>query len=257
VSEPPVCRRVGQCREGVPISGCIALVLPAKFRQRFSTAIKDVAPTGNSGSGVFDANLKCLLGVMSRKFFVTPPRRGQTRNISCRRQSSELSCRANIAFERNWCMLRLSCDLPAGLAGSSRALAAPPNKGLRLFCPPLVFAPERAGGSLVIRSVEREWRTRAVDNNYATQKFYQAVDALIGPESLQMRLTYAIDSLIALQARDLPLGLHGDFKELRQALTREPLSDSSGILPRKLDDDEASRLATEILRIYTKLVRTS
>src|SRR5215471_11574943 len=45
------------------------LSLPRAVRKRFSTAIKDVATTGNSGSGVFDANLKCLLGIMSRKFF--------------------------------------------------------------------------------------------------------------------------------------------------------------------------------------------
>jgi hypothetical protein len=57
-------------------------VLPPKFRQRFSTAIKDVATTGNSGSGVFDANLKCLLGIMSRKFFVTPPGADKPKDIA-------------------------------------------------------------------------------------------------------------------------------------------------------------------------------
>jgi S1-C subfamily serine protease len=35
--------------------------------KRFSTIIGDVARTGNSGSGVFDAQKKCLLGIMSRK----------------------------------------------------------------------------------------------------------------------------------------------------------------------------------------------
>jgi hypothetical protein len=33
--------------------------------------IKDVATTGNSGSGVFDLGQKCLLGIMSRKISVT------------------------------------------------------------------------------------------------------------------------------------------------------------------------------------------
>jgi hypothetical protein len=40
--------------------------LPASTR-RFNTVIADVASTGNSGSGVFDAERKCLLGIMSRK----------------------------------------------------------------------------------------------------------------------------------------------------------------------------------------------
>jgi hypothetical protein len=35
--------------------------------RRFNTVISDVARTGNSGSGVFDAQKKCLLGIMSRK----------------------------------------------------------------------------------------------------------------------------------------------------------------------------------------------
>jgi S1-C subfamily serine protease len=40
--------------------------LPANTRQ-YNTVISDVARTGNSGSGVFDAKDKCLLGIMSRK----------------------------------------------------------------------------------------------------------------------------------------------------------------------------------------------
>jgi hypothetical protein len=44
-------------------------LLPINAR-RFSTVISDVATTGNSGSGVFDAGNKCLLGIMSRKIFL-------------------------------------------------------------------------------------------------------------------------------------------------------------------------------------------
>jgi hypothetical protein len=40
--------------------------LPIGVR-KFSTVIADVAQTGNSGSGVFDAHQRCLLGIMSRK----------------------------------------------------------------------------------------------------------------------------------------------------------------------------------------------
>ena len=48
-------------------------VLPFGLRSKFSTLIGDVATTGNSGSGVFDPNRKCLLGIMSRKFTVGTP----------------------------------------------------------------------------------------------------------------------------------------------------------------------------------------
>jgi hypothetical protein len=47
-------------------------LLPFKYRRKFSTVISDVATNGNSGSGVFDAGNKCLLGIMSRKIFVPP-----------------------------------------------------------------------------------------------------------------------------------------------------------------------------------------
>ena len=44
--------------------------LPADVRTKFPTVIRDVATTGNSGSGVFDAEQKCLLGIMSGKIFI-------------------------------------------------------------------------------------------------------------------------------------------------------------------------------------------
>jgi hypothetical protein len=47
-------------------------LLPPNVRTKFSTVISDVATTGNSGSGVFDAGSKCLLGIMSRKISVRP-----------------------------------------------------------------------------------------------------------------------------------------------------------------------------------------
>jgi hypothetical protein len=44
--------------------------IPPDLRGRFDTAIADVATTGNSGSGVFDAANLCLLGIISRKISV-------------------------------------------------------------------------------------------------------------------------------------------------------------------------------------------
>jgi hypothetical protein len=44
--------------------------IPPDLRGRFDTAIADVATTGNSGSGVFDAANQCLLGIMSRKISI-------------------------------------------------------------------------------------------------------------------------------------------------------------------------------------------
>jgi trypsin-like peptidase len=46
------------------------LSLPFRVPKKFSTLIRDVGATENSGSGVFDAGNKCLLGIISRKFFM-------------------------------------------------------------------------------------------------------------------------------------------------------------------------------------------
>jgi hypothetical protein len=59
--------------------------LPLNMR-RFSTVIADVAHTGNSGSGVFDAQRRCLLGIISRKITQTGKRvstgKDETRDIA-------------------------------------------------------------------------------------------------------------------------------------------------------------------------------
>jgi S1-C subfamily serine protease len=59
--------------------------IPAGVR-KYNTAIADVAGTGNSGSGVFDAQRKCLLGIMSRKISQSRTQAGtgkpETRDIA-------------------------------------------------------------------------------------------------------------------------------------------------------------------------------
>ena len=49
---------------------CLVRAIPADLRGRFDTNIADVATTGNSGSGVFDAADLCLLGIISRKISI-------------------------------------------------------------------------------------------------------------------------------------------------------------------------------------------
>ena len=45
-------------------------LLPPNIPEKFRTVIRNVE-LGNSGSGVFDANEKCLLGIISRKITIT------------------------------------------------------------------------------------------------------------------------------------------------------------------------------------------
>lgn len=75
----PLCERAPYAGEAVVVaipegtarSRILPLqAIPAELRGRFDTAIADVATTGNSGSGVFDALNQCLLGIVSRKISV-------------------------------------------------------------------------------------------------------------------------------------------------------------------------------------------
>ena len=74
--------------EGIARSHIIDPKLIPYGARRFNTAIVDVAKTGNSGSGVFDVQRKCLMGIMSRKISQTitlsqgPGPRKQTRDIA-------------------------------------------------------------------------------------------------------------------------------------------------------------------------------
>jgi len=58
--------------------------LPREYQVRFASVIADVASTGNSGSGVFRAGRRCLLGIMSRKIQVRPngDRAGEMRDLA-------------------------------------------------------------------------------------------------------------------------------------------------------------------------------
>jgi hypothetical protein len=58
--------------EGISRSRVIAPNrIPRNIAAKYRTAIGDVATTGNSGSGVFDANTQCLLGIVSAKITQT------------------------------------------------------------------------------------------------------------------------------------------------------------------------------------------
>lgn len=56
-------------------------VLPLASR-RFATVIGDVPTTAKSGSGVFDIQRKCLLGIVSRKIWKTIPGSVKTQDIA-------------------------------------------------------------------------------------------------------------------------------------------------------------------------------
>jgi hypothetical protein len=93
-----------------------------------------------------------------------------------------------------------------------------------------------------------------MSNDYAKQKYYEALHSLIGSGPLELRLTYAAIPLVILQARDLPEDTQDDHEALRSALTQEPLSTETGYTPRSVSPEKARELANEVLSIYTRLM---
>jgi hypothetical protein len=68
--------------EGTARSQILSPRLLPQNARKFDTVIKDVATTGNSGSGVFDADKKCLLGIMSRKITQQTTRKDNGKTVT-------------------------------------------------------------------------------------------------------------------------------------------------------------------------------
>ena len=90
--------------------------------------------------------------------------------------------------------------------------------------------------------------------DYAKQKFYDAVYALLGTATIDRRLTYAASYLMLLQPRDMPAGMRGDFENLLRKLIRIPLSSTTSPLPRPISEDDAVKLAKAILSMFVQLL---
>jgi hypothetical protein len=87
----------------------------------------------------------------------------------------------------------------------------------------------------------------------ARQKLFEALNVLVGPERLRLRLTYAADSLTKLTATDFPAESRQTFKELRGLLIQTPLSSSHRYEPRTITPKQARRAAETILDLYLKV----
>ena len=90
--------------------------------------------------------------------------------------------------------------------------------------------------------------------DYAKQKFYDAVYALLGTATIDRRLTSAASYLLLVQPRDLPAGTRDDFQKLKRKLTRIPLSSKTGLLLRPVSEDDAVKLAQAIFSMLIQLL---
>lgn len=91
---------------------------------------------------------------------------------------------------------------------------------------------------------------------YAKQKLYEAVLSLAGVGSIQERLTFAAVHLVTLStpAQENPPEIRAQLEALVNKLTVKPLSDTKSYTPRELNDEEARKVAEDILSLFVKVM---
>jgi hypothetical protein len=96
-----------------------------------------------------------------------------------------------------------------------------------------------------------------MDDRYAKQKFFEAVSSLIGAAPLQKRLRYAVLPLAGLRASggtnqhlspDLELRLQKLLEKVESPSDDEPYP------PLKISDEEARKMAEEMLSIFVAVM---
>lgn len=90
-------------------------------------------------------------------------------------------------------------------------------------------------------------------------RFYAAITVLAGHGHIKQRLTKAFeDNLIDIDDDELPIASKQAFADLRQCMNRfAPLNGESSICAtvRKMSPEEASECASQIVALYSDLVR--
>jgi hypothetical protein len=89
--------------------------------------------------------------------------------------------------------------------------------------------------------------------SYARQKLFEALYSLVGPESIQKRLSFAAIHLVTLGSglpNQVPASIAEDFDTVLKKLTEKPISNTSSIVPRDVTDAEGEELAQKILSMF-------
>jgi hypothetical protein len=91
-------------------------------------------------------------------------------------------------------------------------------------------------------------------STYARQKFFEAVYALVGTSTIDERLTFAAVPLVILAEDHLPEEMRDEYRALRRALTKIPLSTETSYQLRPISEDDGRKLAKQIFEMFVKLM---
>jgi hypothetical protein len=91
-------------------------------------------------------------------------------------------------------------------------------------------------------------------HTYFKEKLFEALTALVVDGDIDQRLTFAASYLVTLQDRDVPERLREDFRQLKDALTRTPLSTDRDCENRQISTENARDHALKILSLFTEVM---
>ena len=96
-------------------------------------------------------------------------------------------------------------------------------------------------------------------DDYAKQKFFEAVNCLVGPASFQKRLRFALQPLLTLRSSGgtvqhfLP-ELELRFQKLMEKLTAKSPGGDEPYPPLEITEEEGKALAEEIFSIFVQVM---
>ena len=97
-----------------------------------------------------------------------------------------------------------------------------------------------------------------IHHDYGWEKFFGAVNTLVGPRSIQDRLANAwIFKLMYVNVEILPEGIREKFKELDKRMSAKPMEGSEEgqyeATAKTLSDEDAIQIAQEIVSMFSQV----
>jgi hypothetical protein len=90
--------------------------------------------------------------------------------------------------------------------------------------------------------------------SYPKQKLFEALHSLVGCGELDARLASAGNVLSVLKPGDFPQEYQKAFSDIKGRLFQIPPSSEGGYARRPISEDDLSRLAEDILSLFTVLI---
>ncbi len=90
--------------------------------------------------------------------------------------------------------------------------------------------------------------------NRPKQKLFEALHSLVGSGELDARLTFAGNALSVLNPEDFPQEYQKAFSDIKNRVFQPSVSSECDYTRRQMSEGDLSRLAEDILSLYTELM---